>query len=1783
MSKEKDNISNTKGLEGSDETMCDLNRMATINIKGYLDSFLGTVRQNGDTDVELLILSVAGKVGYSLTDNYFQYSLGSKEIDLMVTESEQVYNEFQLLRNSEAFRRKAFILLTALSEENDLITLSEVQKRNHFMAMVNKMGPSLSQEILELLEKHSEYKHCEALRKDLKCLISGDYKNTDKQNMESIVRGIKSVCQPFTPQGLQELNVPSSGKQQPDTEVVQDVKTSQEFSSLLERLGLKDYFPRKLNKKDLHVFSISSMKPPVNETELPMCFLQMLMTLDYRCRYLVCEEAKEVNTTLPEFSATEHISETFSTIEAFFSNCSIGEVSASLVSKEKIHPMDLLMAICHCADDFMRQYIFNKLSVCQFALPFIFPCFDISGLEMPLWSFRQIQKSILYIDEHEAKKHKEKPVCEIEVPLVSFTRVGTSSFSKSQILNNLLNKHNHDIFFHRNCKGSGRNSILKEGLVEIVWFCPGGKDDDQFERCTSFVNLHGDAGLQNQQATFLHEIASINVILYSDSGNNDMGKKMFQDMLKSEKPLICLCPDKEPSPVDHSKTKVVIGLKNQNEATFMDVLETTLRRMLSLNIKPINLNSCANVARKFGFQVDEDKEECKKGKEHAQKLKSSFMETTKDSLLPLSRKLWHTWCKKDKALTRLQKNTGNIEQHKSQIEREKKNIRYEQLQKATENDFMKSFITSLRSLSQSEKLFFLQWLKIFIDELSYDRILELQDQYNQLWSQLQTQNNASCTVRNKLLEDMEMLTEKLNNCMLGLEHILREVGQTYEALYEMQLKDDCFYELPKIAADIMISGYPIELMDGDASYVPLNWIGAVLTELIKIIGDRRVFVLSVLGIQSSGKSTLLNTMFGLQFAVSAGRCTRGAFMQLIEVDEKHKADMAFDYILVIDTEGLRSMELANHSTLNHDNELATFVIGVSNMTLINVYGENPSEIKDILQIAVQAFLRMKKVKLTASCLFVHQNVGEITALDKNKEGRMKLQKELDNMTVLAAEQEHCNARCFSDVIQFNAMAHIYYFAHLWEGNPPMAPPNPSYSKNAQEVRNLILQTGRKESQSRILKISELKVRIEDLWLALRNENFVFSFKNTLEISAYRKVESNYSQWTWQLRRHVLELETKLNNRIKQGKLTSLEDKDLRDPVKCKFDAITEDLERFFTYDKDMEILIPWKSSVENRMRNLLTELLQETKQHVVEHLKLKQGQNQIKNNKYYEDELFQKSKQLALSLKKMVLDSDELERNFNTLWQKWVAEINLTSPAVESPNIKADMVNILYEYFQQEPSILDKLNDNSKQNTFSIDFPTHVTLKTGWRGITNKKLTEIDKSNINNMPIHLVSKIKELVQTIKTQNLDYNQVHFHEIIHHVIDTMESTSKDAKNFTLTKTLKVDLSIFLCHMALPYFEAIHKDFQKSSNPVTILEGKRKEFFNCFIISYQGATSIKIFADFLCCKLIETMRSAVYERAALAIVDDMKCNYPDFSGSRSKLETHILKDLAEQEDFEKYRQYLHFPDKFFESYIENCVSEYCLSKDSQRLKGFLNISLGYFQKLVLSAIADSTQLIKDKRGKISEWLDEFYKRIEDEVSFSRDDLKSIEHQEIQDIEFIQEALCKAWDAAIESFKHELKYKSFDAFEKKPHSILTKQLCGCWEQCPFCKAICTNTIPGHDGDHCVAFHRSQALSGIHWEHSVEFVTEICSTLVMSDAHIIISDTKQIPYKKYREVGPNYANWSITPDTSSQPYWKWFVHHFRSNLENDYGLKFEGRGAIPVQWEEIEKDEVMSNLKEYM
>ncbi|XP_051846773.1 interferon-induced very large GTPase 1-like [Antechinus flavipes] len=1563
------------------EKLEEAQRKATYELSLSLSSFLKALKETEETGIYLLLLCIAAGAGYKEESQTFHCLLGYEELSFLLCEMKEAHEKYQGLHQKSAYRAQAFVLLTGLTATPGPIAVSAEKKKQRLELMQSHMGQSWSEEVLHVLLKPRVSHDWETLEKDLNLLINGEHEATvNWLQMEQVKKELESIFQ-----GKKKTQEP-----EPCTIKQHEVIQNSDFLDLAKRLGLEDFYPRKMGRADFHVIYTASVhdSQPDTERQLPFYFLQKLLMLDYRLRYLVCKGDGDTwaSGTLTLTNLKEDTSDPY---DDLFDD---SDTSSVLLSTDRphIHPMDTQMMIFHCADDFMRQYISNKLAICQFALPFVVPNPCSSVIEFPLWSLSQIKRSWREVKksggEDTITNFNNQLISQAPIPIVSFIRVvNSASSSKSQILNSLLSKHKHDVFFHRDCRGNSKSCLLMGGLVEISWFCPGGRDEDRFESCVAFTNLHGDAKDHEAQLRFLQDIASVTVVLVSTSDKSESTTNMVRDLWKSTKPLVCLFDDKEKSVGSDAGKKVRIGIRNRNEAQLMDELSGVIKRLLKSSGPFLTLEDCAEIARQHGFLVDVDRKECREAKEKAEVvvalMKEIKLSEMKEKLLPLQGELWHRWCQKDKELFHLrEKGNRSLEQHKSEIEEEKQVIRQAQLQKICPlNDLMRSVLEILHSHSGTDnctKLYFLQWLSMFMDNLTRGELEKLQKRYNHLWSlRLAEKQKGSVNVSLKDHQvELESVSKDIRDSSLGIEHLLREVGQIYEALEETspQWYTTLSFSLPEIAADLMISGYPIELMDGDASYVPVKWVAAVFDRLIKKTGDQKIFVLSVLGLQSTGKSTLLNAMFGLQFNVSAGRCTRGAYMQLLKVEKTLWEELGFGFVLVIDTEGLRATELACKSQ-NRDNELATFVIGLGNLTLINIFGENPSEMQDILQIALQAFLRMKQVNISPSCLFVHQNVGEITAKDQNMEGRRRLQQRLDEMAAIVAKQEQLsNISHFNDVIRFDVNRHVHYFVHLWEGDPPMAPPNPSYSHNIQDLKRGILLAAKKESRGSILKVSEMKARIQDLWKALLNENFIFSFRNTREVMAMIKLETMYNQWTWNLRSHVLGLQNQLTNQIQNGEIQDLPRSLIEMNIAEKYKAVRQELQTYFDDDPENEILIQWKGNFEYQLRKLKKELVSESIKKSTDLLSVKKGQDKLNEKKSeYEKKLLLRSKKVALSYMGKEVSEEELRDIFIPLWTNWVHKVSSNSPPVEDPTIEVDLENVFLDHFKQECTVVSKLRDHFHWKNFSIDHEKHVKMKKKLKVYT-PSLAGSDKVTIHETTKKITELVMETIESKLRMGMDYNKSYFHELLQLIDKHIDSASEEA---------------------------------------------------------------------------------------------------------------------------------------------------------------------------------------------------------------REELRNIEHQEITDIEFLKEAMNKSLDTKIQNVGENCERIFLTKIESDTQTMLSDQLSGCWKQCPFCKAVCTNTVTNHREDHSVPFHRSKAVTGARWHKTDEFSIDFCTSSVASDTWFILPDDRRIPYTTYREAGGEYATWSITPDTSAQSYWKWFVCRFRSELEEKYKLIFKNRGQIPENWSRITKQDVLNDM----
>ncbi|XP_065122584.1 interferon-induced very large GTPase 1-like [Paramisgurnus dabryanus] len=1547
-------------------------------------------------------------------------------------------------------------------------------------------------------------------------------------------------------------------------------KISKQLEKLFSRLNLTNRHQDKLRTEDFLKITKSSLQSqePQKETELINSFLHNLLNMNYRTRETHIKHREDQQTPAnynPEVDFD-------------------------------IHVMDVQMAVFHCADSFLKQLMVTKLSQCQFALPLLVPHPFTQQIEFPLWAFRQINKSWKMRNNDNEIISKVQPVFKAETPMVSFFRFGSLSSSKSQLINSLINE-KHNTFFHRNCSGSSRTRLLMDGVVEIAWYCPSGKNTDKFTDCVAFCNLHGDAGDNEKQYEILTSMSSVNVLFLSDFGQKNQYKGLVRSLFRSTQPLICLLTENDCNKSKRTDGKFIFGLLNKNQSYLSNEITETIRLSLKQHKKTFKLE---DVTKHTGIQVDENNEECQRGKEAVLQMMRSLdvkdPSKVKETNLPCQGKLWHDWCKKNKELRHL--GGENLEEDKSTKLKLMREIREQQMSQGS-SEFMRMFFEALRSLKNCEKKYFLTWMINLLDGFNSKMLCDTHKEYDRTWKEflaMQQKPDKQDQLRNKQTE-LEEISEQINKTF-GLEHIVRELGQIYESW--SSVKKNNFSDLPSLAAEMMISGFPLELMDGDAAHVPLIWIKAVLDQLIQKLGDPRVFVLSVLGIQSSGKSTLLNAMFGLQFSVSAGRCTRGAFMQLIRVSEELKQQLKFDFILVIDTEGLRAPELeGGRSSRNHDNELATFVVGIGNLTLINIFGENPSEMQEILQIVVQAFMRMKNVRLNPSCMFVHQNVSDVTAGDKNMEGRRRLQETLDEMTKLAAKEEVSDAGYFSDVIAFDVQKDVKYFTQLWEGSPPMAPPNPNYCENVLDLKESILTNA---SESNGIMLSHLRGRIEDLWEALLNEQFVFSFKNSMEIATYRRIETKYSKWSWSLRSAMMEIENKLHNRIENEAVCEVEETDLQRELHEKSEKVKKSMSEFFEKDRDAGILNQWKASFEIKIKELQENIVRETKKKLNQVLQQREMMKKIDAQRtQHENSLFQKSKKLGLKLKNKANDENIMKKEFHSFWTEQMEKIITNTPPVQNIDILKDVTDLLRNTYESLPVDYKKISSEYINMLSLQSYSDYVQVKRSsgamgplkqfYKGAKKKRsfvLSPDDEVHVRTLINEMADHTDKMIQSYNIAKIGYNISCIQQLIDYIKTKISNYEEESNvKYVFKREFFRDLVVCICQRTNKTFTDQHKIFRGGNDPVRYFNLKRLEYYRIFQKYCQGATSAAITAEFICNKLKETIEQNVYKKTARDLADEIKTNCESLNKNRSNLEKHILKRLANKEDFKAYMKYIQNPKDHFKSFIRDEVSQYITERFHDSVQPKMEKNITQLQKKIRNAAQKSTKHIKEINGDLHSWLTHFTHLLSDVLVFSVSDLTGVNFTDV-DITVLEDVV-KEIPSVIFDTRIKFTTETFPVklnTTDRPDEILIDHFYQCcWVRCPFCAAICTNTIEDHDEDHSVPFHRSNGLYGYHYRGTRNLAINICTSAVASDRSFYPDPDSDVLclWKEYRKGGPKYAKWSITPDLSELPYWKWFVCKFQKNLEEYYKKTYERNGKIPDEWRKYSKEEAIESLDKYI
>lgn len=1070
----------------------------------------------------------------------------------------------------------------------------------------------------------------------------------------------------------------------------------------MDDLGLEHHYTEKLSLNRILQIDekIITDEPAKCNSDLPWYFLKKLM--------MVNVTARNVKYTSEELNCDATSGKKEVTFDDLFD---------SLHSGYTLNPLDIITALFLCSDGFVQQEMALKMSMCQFSVPLLLPNCDTKQCTLMLWAMRDIVKKYRPQSLSESKGFLEDRIVVSKLPMISFVRLGECSLSESEILNKILSNSQqyHDTFVHRDMECGDSPRRISNGLAEITWYLPcGNKNMDFFSEPVAVANLRGDIAMFEAQFSFLCQTSAA-VFVFFDTLDSEC--KLLTNQQHETQIFLVGNHQSKRSSIDALKkvaaklglttSNILLKARDMNNAHFVKILWETVSNVVKNSKMKMGIEQMANIAQKLRILVDEDYAECQTAKTNAEAITAEIQNILeyKEVQLRLQGPVWKELTCLEKEEFQLRKiGSENVEMYKSDLQVQKTKLREKQNSYDMSNA-MTCFISAI-SRSRIERCYFLKWVRMNLDNLSREKLSDLRDKYKQ-----KCQNSE-----NK--EEIKDIDRQLSNSSLGIEHFFREIGQIYEAsvsLPETNPSHKQLQHLPKLCAELLLDGFPLELVDGDASNIPLRWVSDVLSQLNDLVSPKnKILVVTVLGVQSTGKSTLLNTMFGVQFAVSSGRCTRGSFMLLIRINEDVRKVLNCDFMVIIDTEGLKSPELAQlDNSHEHDNELATLVVGLSDITIINIAMENSTEMKDILQIVVHAFLRMKEVGKKPKCQFVHQNVSDVSAHEKNLRDRKLLLQQLNEMTQAAAKMEKKEEnKNFTDVMEYSPDTGNWYIPGLWNGTPPMAPVNAGYSEAVYELKKNIIQilgTG-ESSANDILEFTEW---MKSLWKAVKHENFIFSFRNSLVADAYMRLCTEYNKWEWNFKKEMYTWATNAETRISNFGKVAVESgiSDMREFLTdLKSEACTvlsgwetkllENLAQYFKQTESRVYLVEgYREDFVSSAKSLRREMESAVLNQLTAAGDIRQGMiklDRIKEN--HTKELEERVRGLIEKCrkKKVNMTDKELDEEFDKMWNKMVKELSFSKQ--KATDVIASVSQYLRDNLSRKGSHVCELLGQKKLN-----------------------------------------------------------------------------------------------------------------------------------------------------------------------------------------------------------------------------------------------------------------------------------------------------------------------------------------------------------------------------------------------------------------------------------------------------------------------------------------------------
>ncbi|XP_032446568.1 interferon-induced very large GTPase 1 [Xiphophorus hellerii] len=1003
---------------------------------------------------------------------------------------------------------------------------------------------------------------------------------------------------------------------------------------------------------------------------------------------------------------------------------------------------------------------------------------------------------------------------------------------------------------------------------------------------------------------------------------------------------------------------------------------------------------------------------------------------------------------------------------------------------------------------------------------------------------------------------------------LGIEHFFREMGLIFELTHTSGSQN--VLRLPKLAADLLLHGVPLELMDGDASNVPICWLSSIFAELNHSLHQEklRTRVLTILGNHHARNAVVLSGLFGVELQEGWKRTNRGVYMAVLSLPDDCRKDLDYDLLLLIDVEGLGLASGGIETDmLIHDNMMATFAIGLSDVLLQNISPHAGKEIETTFKVMVSSLLRSKECGVFPICNLLVQDEGLDAVLQASQ---------LRHVCKMLQTEDKGNV---NNHYALNTSS-TTFVKGPWPNMSLSETVDKQYTNDVLKLKEALF--GALKRCSTKSEESDFIGRLSKVWDAVKSDSFSISLQNINMALGFSLLCTEFSQWedgllesmeSWLMGATTKIIATKALDGTAQDALLSELKKEAQEEVKSEVHKLKSKAESYLMSEENL------KMNSETFMPMLLSNMskLQErASEEVMQKLEtINESHCSLTQIEKFETSLEREQEFKLVALVEtskstnILLQDHELEEEFESVWKKMCSSFDFRPS--ESDDISSSVADVLRKNLisrglQKHMEKLDVVGQKQTSNFQVCD--EHFGYRSRLKHMLedNNKQQKLDAQKTANKIIEEYNKFSANKCSLAA---DFSESYITELL----EMIENGLRE-KSLEIRSAFEVDLKIHLCNAACQDFQKLHDRFGKDKELLTYISETKNKYTAEFIYQFRKRDQCQRVAQAFISMVIKPLVLAyINQPLGIQIAKEIENKAKQFQSPHA-FHQSILEDLINEDCFESFEQYLLFYEDYRRTKINDTVVAHLA--DTTSLRKLKQQRLGEVVGQIAAAVSQTTEGASGVLSDTKPLLERVCLILEKDANIN------VEKESLNGPLF---SITTDWDCFVKCLLELLATmhlglsqdfnQNVDVLEVLndlsilPQDHLLQIVRGCDKRCPLCKAPCDKVELDHE-IHSSLLHRPKGI----------LPRDICSPFHLSssetskDSHAEFMICKNLPLQD--------TNWSdVSDDLNSQKannYWRYVLVRFNEKFAAEYKQEL---AKFPEDWTKITKEEALDGLKE--